>query len=305
MRRWLTLLALLAALLIPVSAKAQSTIAFDSIYVSIWPEYDTPTVLVIYKITLAPETTLPAKISLRLPAQVGKVHVVAVGKTADTLSDSGVESTFTPGGDYSQVTVTATGRFLQVEYYDPALTKTGNQRDYQYSWLGDNSVANFRFEFRQPLQSTNISIDPALKNTSVDPDGFQLSELSQTGVKVGQKLTFNIKYQRDTDSPSTSFLKVQPTAPLDQTLPGQATWASWLPWIVGALGLVLLLIAGWIYWSSRKNNRASVRARKRHSAVEKIEEATPGQDQAHCTQCGKRLQPGDRFCRACGARVRA
>ncbi len=304
MRKWLTLLALFIALLVPfINVKAQNPISFDSLNISVWPEYDTPTVLVINRITLAPETTLPAKVTFRMPSQVGKVHVVAVGKTADTISDSGVESTFTPGGDYSQVVVNATGRFLQIEYYDPSLTKTGNQRLYTFSWLGDNNVANFRFEFRQPLQSSNVSIDPPLKNPTVDSDGFQLSELIQTGVKAGQKLTFNIKYQRDTDAPSTSFLKVQSTAPLDQTLPGQFNWTTWLPWGLGGLGLVLLLIVGWVYWSSSKNNRTSVRVRKRHIGA-RTEEEGDDQNQAHCTQCGKRLQPGDRFCRVCGARVR-
>ena len=91
------------------------------------------------------------------------------------------------------------------------MTKNGNQRQYIFEWPGDASVDNFRFEFRQPLQSSNLSIEPALTNTILDAEGFQLSEMKQTGVKIGQKLAFTIKYQRDTDSPSTSFLKVQPS----------------------------------------------------------------------------------------------
>ena len=304
MRKWFAFFALLAILLLPVQVKAQSTVGFDTLDVSVWPEYDTPNVLVIYKIALAPQTSLPVDVTLRMPANVGKISALAVGNTADTVSDSGVDSKFTPGSDFAQVTVKATGRFLQVEYYDPDLIKSNNLRQYTYTWLGDNSVTNFLFEFRQPLQSTNLTIDPALTNTVVDADGFQFSEFKQAGIKVGQKLAFNIKYQRNTDSPSTSFLKVQSSVPLDQTLPGQSTWTTYLPWMLGALGLALLLIAGWVYWSSFRHNRAAAaKARKRHN-VRANEEVSDGGQELHCSQCGKRVQPTDRFCRACGARVR-
>jgi zinc-ribbon domain len=302
MRKWLLFFALLVMFLLPAGAKAQSAVGFDTLYVSVWPEYDTPTVLVIYQVTLGPQVTLPVQVTLRMPGSVGKVHVVAVGNSADTVSDSGVDYQFIPGGDYAQVTVKATARFIRLEYYDPGLIKTGNQRQFTYTWLGDNNLTNFRFEFRQPLQSSNVVINPPLTNTTVDQDGFQLSEFNQKDVQAGQKLSFNISYQRATDSPSTSFLSVQSSTPLDQTLPGQSTWSSYLPWGLGGLGLVLLLIAGWVYWSSIKNNRAASKMRKRH-VVRSVEEVDDGQP-AHCSQCGKRLQPGDRFCRACGARVR-
>lgn len=303
MSKWFTIFALLAILLLPTHANAQSATGFDTLDVSVWPEYDTPTVLVIYKISLTPQISLPAEISLRIPAGVDKVSAVAVGNTADAVSDSGVDYKFTPGNDFAQVTVKATARFIQVEYYDPGLMKNGNQRQFMYDWPGDTSVDNFRFEFRQPLQSSNLIIEPALTNPVLDGEGFQFSDYKQTGIKAGQKLTFTIKYQRDTDSPSTSFLKVQSSTPLDQTLPGQSTWTTYLPWGLGGLGLALLFITGWVYWTSSRTNQASAAARKRHVGRGAVEPDDGGQ-QVHCSQCGKRTQPGDRFCRACGVRIR-
>jgi hypothetical protein len=304
MRKWLSFIALLVFLLLPTRAYAQNTIGFDTLNVSVWPEYDTPTVLVIYKISLASQTSLPAEISLRIPAGVSKLSAVAVGSSADTVSDSGVDYKLTPGTDFAQVTVKAAARFIQVEYYDPSLTKNGNQHQYIYEWPGDTSVDNFRFEFRQPLQSSNLSVEPALTNTVMDGEGFQVSDFSQTSVKAGQKLAFTIKYQRDTDSPSTSFLKVQPSAPLDQTLPGQSAWTTYLPWGLGVLGLALLFVAGWVYWTSSRANRVPAMARKRHTTTHGTVEPEGAENQVHCSQCGKRAQPGDRFCRACGARIR-
>ncbi|HEY3313330.1 MAG TPA: zinc ribbon domain-containing protein [Anaerolineales bacterium] len=305
MRKCLIIFALILALLLPSQAKAQGPIGFDSLDVSVWPEYDTPTVLVIYKISLAPQITLPAQVSLRLPSGVGKISAVAVGDSAETVSDSGVDYKFTPGADFAQVTIKAAARFVQVEYYDPGLTKNGNQHQFIYEWQGDASVNNFRFEFRQPLQSSNLSVEPALANTILDSEGFQVSDYKKTSVQAGEKLAFTIKYQRDTDSPSTSFLKVEPSTPLDQTLAGQSTWMSYLPWGLGGLGLALLFVAGWVYWSSGRFNRASMAAvRKRHAGRGAAEAGEDDGQQVHCSQCGKRAQPGDRFCRACGARIR-
>ncbi len=302
MGKWWVAFALLVFLLLPTQANAQSVIGFDTLDVSVWPEYDTTTVLVIYKISLGSQTSLPAEISLRIPASVDKISAVAVGNSAETVSDQGVDYKFIPGADFSQLTLKPAARFIHIEYYDPLLTKNGNQRQYIFEWPGEASVDNFRFELRQPLQSSNLSVEPALTNSILDGEGFQFSEFKQTGIKAGQKLAFTIKYQRDTDSPSTSFLKVQSSAPLDQTLPGQSNWTSYLPWGLGGLGLALLFIAGWVYWTSSRSNRASAVSRKRHGSRGPAEPDDDGQ--VHCAQCGKRAQAGDRFCRACGARIR-
>lgn len=303
MRKCFLVFALLTISLLPVPAKAQSAVSFSSVDVSVWPEYDTPAVLVIYKIAFAPETSFPAEITLRLPATVQKPNAVAVGKTPETVSDKGVEYKFVPGAEFATLLIKAADPYIQMEYYDPGLEKTGDQRQYIYEWLGDFSVDSFRLELREPLRSSNLSVKPALTNTELDADGFQFSEWKMANLKTGQKLSFTISYQRNTDSPSTSFLQVQPSYPLDQNVPGQSTLISYLPWGLGGLGVVLLLVAGWVYFASGRTGRAVSRSRKRHASAANEE---PGEDeeQVHCAQCGKRTQPGDRFCRACGARIR-
>lgn len=302
MRNWLAIIALVAILFMPSQAKAQSPVEFATLDINVWPEYDTTTVLVIYKISLASQVPLPAEVTLKLPASVAKISAVAVGNSADTVSDSGVDYQFTQGTDFATLTVKAAGRFLHVEYYDPSLVKDGNQHKFSFEWPGDNSVDNFRFELRQPLQSSNLVVTPALSAPLKDTDGFLVSDFSKAGLKIGEKMDFAIQYQRDTDSPSTSFMQVQSTTPLDQTLPGQSTWTTYLPWALGALGLALLFVAGWVYWSSSRISRARISSRRRH-ASRGVNNSDDG-GQVYCSQCGKRAEPGDRFCRACGARIR-
>lgn len=298
MRKLLVIFTLLAGLLFPTQVHAQSVVGFESLNVSLWPEYDTPTALVIYRIKLSQQTALPAQVTLRLPATVKKLAVVAVGDTADSVSDSNITYTFTPGTDYANITIEASKKCIQIEYYDPALVKNGNQRNYTLEWGGEYSVDTFHLDLRQPLQATGFTSEPALTNTVLDTEGFQLSEYNQTNLQAGQKLTFNMSYKRETDSPSTSFLQVQPSAPLDQNVPGQTSWTTYLPWILGGVGLALLLIAGGVYWTSNRAARSAI-GRKRHSN----HSADAGGSQVYCSQCGKRAQSNDRFCRACGARI--
>jgi hypothetical protein len=305
MRKLFTLLMLLVLFVLPARVHAQSAVVVDTLDVSIWPEYDTPSVLVIYKIALSPSASLPAQVTFRVPARVGKLSAVAVGNTADTVSDSGVDYKFTPGAEFTEVTVNAAARFVQVEYYDENLKKNGNQHEYVFDWQGNLAASNFRFELRQPLQSSNLTVEPALSNTIVDADGFHFSEYKKTGLAVDEKLIFTVNYQRDTDSPSTSFLTVQPSAPLDQAVTGQSTWTTYLPWGLGGLGVALLLVAGWVYWTtSRSTNKSAGVGRKRHSINNLNADVNGDDQQVHCAQCGKRAQDGDRFCRACGARIR-
>ena len=299
MRKLLVVFLLLVGLLFPFGVHAQSVIGFESLDVSLWPEYDTPTTLVIYRIKLSQQTSLPAQVTLRLPAVVEKLAVVAVGDTADSVSDANVNYTFSPGGEYASVVVNADKKFIQIEYYDPSLVKNGTGRDYAFEWGGGYAVTTFHLDVRQPLQSSNVVIEPAMANTYVDAEGFQVSEYNQSNVQSGQKLALKISYQRDTDSPSTSFLQVQSSAPLDQNVAGQTTWTTYLPWILGGVGLALLLVAGAVYWTSNRAVRSSI-GRKRHNSHSAGGE---GGSQVYCSQCGKRAQVNDRFCRACGERI--
>jgi hypothetical protein len=54
---------------------AQDDVSFSKLEIDLWPEYDRPEVLVIYRISLDPAASLPADLTLRIPvdAQVNAV----------------------------------------------------------------------------------------------------------------------------------------------------------------------------------------------------------------------------------------
>jgi hypothetical protein len=80
----------------------------------------------------------------------------------------------------------------------------------------------------------------------------------------------------------------------------------YLPWILGFLGIALIAGGGWWYWRSglSKERSPAGAARPRRKPSTSREPAASPEGYVYCHECGKRAGPGDRFCRACGARLR-
>jgi hypothetical protein len=90
--------AALALLVSAGPALAQNGIAFASLQIQLWPEYDQPKTLVILDGRLDATVTLPAELTLRIPAAAGQPNAVAVrGLKGDLLSAS--YTTTLSGGD--------------------------------------------------------------------------------------------------------------------------------------------------------------------------------------------------------------
>ncbi len=310
-RRFILLILMTMLFVLPVAAKAQQEARLLSAYISIWPEYeDSPynsgklNVLVINRIVFDPQIGLPAKITVQIPATALKPHVVAVGETSEMVSDENIEFTTTPNGDWIDVLVTATAPAIQVEYYDYNLAKNGASREYIYRWPGTYAVNSLHIDVRVPLHATNMKSEPDATTAGTDSDGFKFGEMTVPNVPAGEVFTLKINYDRDTDKPSSSFLTVESSEPLEQPVEGQFSLASYMPWILGVLAL--LLVAGGVIWyglSSRAGGNLS-KPRKRGLARKQKKEKQNGNGEIYCHECGKRAQPGDQFCRTCGARLR-
>ncbi len=72
----IALAALFASITPAPAAHGQAAVSLERVEVAVWPEYDRPGALVIYRIAIAPATTLPASLSFTLPAAVGVPNAV-------------------------------------------------------------------------------------------------------------------------------------------------------------------------------------------------------------------------------------
>lgn len=292
---------LLVIFVIPVVVQAQGVTRFRTVGVEIWPEYDRPDVLVIYNLELAADTTLPANITLRLPGSVEKPYVVAVGPTAATVTDQDIDYSYQTVEDWLEVSVTAEDVAIRIEYYDPGLAREGQVRSFYFTWPGDYTVEAFDILFKLPIDATDFQSDPVFTPLGVGADNLAYYGLNVGALEAGEMFTVNLDYQKTTDRLSNSDLSVEPVEDFGSGISGFRI-SEIVPWILGVLGLVLIG-AGVIYFlSSRKGGRSRGTGRERH-VPSRTDEGVAGT--TYCYQCGRRAQPGDRFCRACGTRLRS
>lgn len=294
MRRILALLLLLGLLLSSQPARAQGRPSLSSLDVWIWPEYDQPSVLVIQHMQVSPGVALPARMTFRIPAAAEKPHALAVGQTPATVADT--PYTLEPDGKWVKVSVEVAAPAIQLEYYDPSFSKDGKSRAYLYEWAGDYAVENLHVELQQPYDASAMQTDPRLSGVKTVPDGLTYFSGDFGALAAGQTFTLDIRYDKDSDAPSLSFIKIQPSAPLNEDTAGRVSLETYLPWVVAAFGA--LMIAGGLFYYVRGTTPTRP-ARRRHAAGEESAEG-----QTYCPQCGTRARSGDRFCRTCGTRLR-
>jgi len=299
MRKWLLLFTLMVICLFPVGVQAQSNIRFSSIVVDIQPDYDKPSVLVVYHFTLAADVALPASLELRIPLQAkDSINAVAVADSSGTLV---LESyTTSESGDWTVISMQSTSRNIRVEYYAPYI-KEGNNRSYTYVWPGNYPVDVFSVSFLKPLDSTNVKLNPDIGPGTADANGLVYYNSAIGALAINQGYSLSIGYQKTTDRLTASVQAVQPSGPVGSSFLG--TLANNMPLVLGGLGgllVVIALVIGLIYWR-KERRRTSRDSRKRHAPGSQ-KGNLPGD--AYCNQCGKRAQPGDVFCRTCGSRLR-
>lgn len=297
----LILIITIFAFVVAFSVQAQQPISFDTLAIDLWPEYDQPNVLVIYKAMISPDVDLPTEVTLRIPAAAGNPFVVAVGPDAASVADVVYQTQV--NGEWINVSFIATTPALQFEYYDPNLIKDGTSRSFQYTWLQDIAVQSMIISLQHPIGSSDYVVAPQAGNLVQGDDGFTYTVVDQGAVTAAQQVSLTISYQKSSDNLSVEGMQIEPSAPLPAG-PGSAiNFSRILPWLLFALALLLIAGGGYWYWRSSRADSSPV-TRRHRKPVTSAEKAASSADGIYCHQCGKKAEAGDRYCRSCGVRLR-
>jgi len=299
---------ILFCLLGPVTtAGAASNVTIARLQVDIWPEFDRPNVLVIYHITLSPNTSLPATLTLHIPGQTGGPYNLAM-KDADGLLYNLEYKTPVVENGLLAITFTTPTPEIQLEYYDPALKRQGNGRSFEYRWSGDYTVQSFIAVVQQPTNATNMQFQPNMGLSNKAADGFNYFTKVVGVVDETSSVFIRLTYDKPDNSLSSTSQPVQPVQPVTPKTSGRISFMDALPWALGSLGLVLIGAASMWYWQSLKKRREPGDYRRdRHKPAQSPRPAgtaASSRTVIYCHQCGRMANPGDVFCRACGARLR-
>lgn len=300
--RGIGILVALLLSLAAIPANAQEGPSIESLEVLLWPEYDQPAVLVIYRVTLTSDTTLPAQLTLPIPAAVTELHAVAAGTAWDGLFLANF--TRVEEGDWALLTIDVNQRLVQVEYYVD-LNVGGEARDYTFTWPGGVEIGSLSYEVQAPFGASDMVVAPPGTERVAD-DGLTYVEGDLGRQEASSSVQISFSYSKA--SPGLTIDVLQPTGPLepagsDSGLPEGL--AGWLPWAAGALGLVLVAGGGLLYW---RMNQAPVerrsRPRQRPPRSRREQAGEIDASAVFCHICGTQAAVSDRFCRRCGTRLR-
>ncbi len=302
----IVLITLLALIVLIPSAQAQESPSIDTLVIDLWPEYDDPSMLVVYKAELSAEVSLPAEITFQMPVQAGAPAVVAVGPDANSVADVVYDTRVM--GDWLEISFIATTPAIQFEYYDPGLLKEDAQRSFEFTWPGDYAVDSLILQVQQPLGATDVTVTPAMGRVVQDTVGFvytiiEVGELDQASV-----FDIGLNYLKVSDALSIESFEIQPSATITPGTSVPLNLDQWWVWLLIALGLILIGGGGFWYWrmGRQESGRQEPDPKKRRHHKTSVQDAdgVSSGNAIYCHQCGKRADARDHFCRSCGTRLR-
>ena len=295
---------LILIVIIPSHGQAQTEVSFSSVEINLWPEFDKTSMLVIYRITLNPTVSLPAEIRFRIPSNAGTPHAVA-GRQPDGVMIN-IPYTQEQGGEWTWLVFQALIPDIQVEYYDPDLVKNGDNRNFEYMWMGDYAVDSLYVEIQQPTGATDMQIKPGMATVKSGSDNLNYYLIDVGALSTDQQFSITLSYQKQDDQLSINNLQIESAGPLDNTTAGRMRISSDMPMVLGILGLTLLI--GGVIWYWRSGHTAFKQEPKQRKNDEPSQTTNNSRKEEpeyiYCSHCGKRASPGDWFCRACGSQLR-
>ncbi|HET7009553.1 MAG TPA: zinc ribbon domain-containing protein [Anaerolineales bacterium] len=294
--RWWLALVVLAVW--PSMAFAQAQPRVEQLTVSMWPEFDRPDLLVIYRIRLASDAPLPTQLSVSLPESFSALNAVATVGPQGTLLNANYTQQTRNGT--TVLVIDSDSLDIQVEFYTP-IQRTDEQRSFTFTWPGGLTADRLIFEVQEPVGAENLTLAPAAGSRATGEFELMYQRVDLGALEAADQPTLTVNYTRTTAQFTSDFL-VGPT-PLGTPQAGGGRTpdlTAYLPWALLALG-ILLLAGGGIYYLRTRSREASPRPRhRRASAAEDPLEASP----VYCHNCGARASATDRFCRQCGTPLR-
>jgi hypothetical protein len=309
----LILLVCLGLLVMAGPVQAQQPLTLSSLDISLWPEYDRPDVLVIYRGQFAADTPLPVAVELRLPANVGQPNAVAyVGEDGQRYNQP---YTTRVDGDWLVVSFELSTTAFQIEYYEPLPVDASGQRDYTFTYTADYAVDALSLDVQVPPKAEGLTLDPPADSTTRGSDGLDYQLAEAGAVAQGETRSWTLTYKK-ADSELTRDI-LAPAETTTGSTPPSTQNSDNSTIIIFAVSFVALIAVGvGAFWLGKQTLPATQsaggsrsRSKRRGSGRESSsrQESYSSRDRGgafFCHQCGAALRSDSEFCHKCGAQVR-
>ena len=293
-----------SALSLPPFTMDGETQVFDNLEITMWPEFDRPETLVIYQVSLPSDLTLPAEVRIPVPSAYGSPSATAFRDAGGNLVLANHEQE--EHGDWSVLRVETESPFVWVEYYAD-LWREGDQRAFTFPWPGGVELDSIMYTVQLPAAGSEMRVSPG-GTFGPGEDGLVYYGGSLRSVPASAPAQISFSYvntsgllTEDADIPRQIIERPQ------DTLGGTPSLDSFLPYVLGAFGLLLVVGGAWLFYRGRKDkstrSRPDRRRRKKRGG-DKGSQKELDAGLVFCHVCGTKSSTSDRFCRQCGTQLR-
>ncbi len=323
----LLICALIAGIFIPREALA--IVRIDELSVSAWPEYDDPRVLVIYYGSLSKDTPIPSEVTFLIP---GEAQLGMTCSITDQNEHKMVMSDRSPVDDkYVRVSFTTTERNFHLEYYIDALKKDGDARSFSIPVKSVIEVDSLTLEAQEPRGAQDFVFQNSIVHTGGDGLNYYVRDVG--ALPAGGEAFINVSYTKKGDALSVAggMTTGGSGGEGSSNMGGPKTASAPRGMASLVFALVLGAIVAFLIFSylgrkphvefarnAVRNATSGVKGKENTppsvSQGEKMHRASrdsgsprsaPASHPRFCTQCGAKLNQGDRFCTHCGYQVKA
>jgi hypothetical protein len=310
--RWAAPCLLAVLMLLPRgTAAAQAGISLSAATLEFWPEYDRPSMLVIFRGTLVSSVPLPATITLHIPAASKGPSAAAVVNANGQLVDA--PFTTSVEGDTIAVVVQVQFASFQVEYYDPGLVINGETRTYYYSWTADFPVEVATLRVQEPADARNLKAEPPVALAGAGGLGLNYFTAALGKIAARQAVAVQLSYLKSSagltadqitpEAAAAVATAAQPGPQLVLARPGLNLSPEF--WALGGASLLGLAVCAWSVWRLVRHQQQTPGRTRRARRTVRSPLPEPTAPDQFCTQCGHGVAATYRFCPNCGAPIRA
>jgi hypothetical protein len=260
------------------------------------PEYTHPSVLVICEIFLDETLPLPQELIFEVPVDAEMLSVINFTPEERPIEQVYQEASI---GNWKDVRFTASTHHIRIEYQDLNLVRDGNMRMYEFQWLSYYPAAAFSIHVLQPIGASQITSQPALQISEVQPEGDTLFGRNFGEVPAGELFLLSFSYTKNSSESAFPALSVEPAMPIDRSAPGRTPPPlSVILWLLVASVAIVIIVVIYYLWYRSTINKSDERV------VQGVGILNPEKQIFFCHECGMRSETGDNFCSNCGTELR-
>jgi len=189
--------------------EATKNLAIGRMRVSIWPEYDEPSILAIYDGKFEEGADYPIKTSFFVP----KGSVIS---DACSLSYAGQHFCqlykTVNRGEFDEVSLLLPYPNFYLSFHTPQFDIKREKREFTYRIKANHPIKVMRVDIQQPLRSTAFNISPD-QNAAVTQndgtirviEGFNHTAYALNDISEGQESVFRLDYNKEDPKPSVDI----------------------------------------------------------------------------------------------------